>query len=126
MSDESVGGPVDRDVGRQRHWTDAASRDELEDYCRHAEDDLRAQAEELDRLRAENDRYSRERMDLALLVARLVRRLRAARDGKGCLAGDDAMASAALEYLQRKGLSSPLRNETPNDRANRPSGAAQE
>jgi len=48
--------------------------------------------------------------DLALLVMRLARRLKAAREGRGTRAGDDALANQAVEYLRRKGLISPLRS----------------
>lgn len=59
----------------------------------------------------EIDRLNSERLDLACLVLRLIRRMRAARVGEGMAAGDDALEQQALGYLQRKGLSaSPLRD----------------
>lgn len=61
------------------------------------------------------DRLNAERLDLALLVGRLIHRMRAARDGRGHMAGDVALAEKAVDYLRRKGLTSPLR-EGPNDR----------
>ena len=47
--------------------------------------------------------------DLALLVGRLIRRMRAARTGQGMAAGDDALEQQVIGYLRRKGLVSPLR-----------------
>jgi hypothetical protein len=61
---------------------------------------------------SEVDRLNAERLDLALLVQRLIRRMRAAREGKGIKLGDDAMEQAAIGYLKRKGLiGSPFRAE---------------
>ncbi len=73
-----IGVAVDRAVGRVAHWTDKASRDELEDYCRHAEDDLRARDAEIDRLRAEAEALRKEKqglLDMQAAIARLRRRL---------------------------------------------------
>jgi len=53
----------------------------------------------------------RERSDLALLIGRLIRRMRAARAGEGMAAADDVIEQFAIGYLQRKGLVSPLRGE---------------
>lgn len=47
--------------------------------------------------------------DIALLAIRLVRRMRAAREGKGSAAGDAEMAKQVICYLKRHGLSSVLR-----------------
>jgi len=52
-------------------------------------------------------KLTRQANDLALLCARLVRRLRAARDGKGSAAGDADMERRVIEYLKRKGLYRP-------------------
>lgn len=57
----------------------------------------------------ERDIFRTERIDLALLVGRLIRRMRAARTGEGMAAGDDALEHQAIGYLRRKGLMSPLR-----------------
>lgn len=67
----------------------------------------------------EIDRLNSDRLDLALMVYRLIRRMRAAREGRGHAAGDEALAAKALDYLQRKGLqASPLRADAgPNVRA---------
>ena len=59
---------------------------------------------------AEIDRLNSDRLDMALMVYRLIRRMRAAREGRGHAAGDEALAAKALDYLQRKGLQArPLR-----------------
>lgn len=60
---------------------------------------------------AEHERaiFRSERLDLALLVGRLIRRMRAARTGEGMAAGDDALEQQCIGYLRRKGLASPLR-----------------
>jgi len=60
------------------------------------------------------DRLNSERLDLALLVGRLIHRMRAARDGRGVAAGDEALEQQAIGYLRRKGLISPLREDGPN------------
>lgn len=65
-------------------------------------------------LRSEIDRLTTERQDLVLMVGRLLHRMRAARDGRGIVAGDDALEQQVLGYLRRKGLTSPLREEGPN------------
>jgi hypothetical protein len=60
----------------------------------------------------EIDRLNSERLDLALLVYRLMRRVEAARSGKGSKAGDDQMLAKAKDYLRRKGLqANPLRQD---------------
>lgn len=58
----------------------------------------------------ENELLLRERNDLALLVGRLIQRMRAARVRKGTAAGDDALEQQATDYLRRKGLVKHLRN----------------
>ena len=55
------------------------------------------------------DRINAERADLALLVMRLVRRMKTARKGEGHASDDAALANSALEYLRSKGLTTPLR-----------------
>jgi len=72
---------------------------------------------ELETAEHERDIFRSERLDLALLVGRLIRRMRAARTGEGMAAGDDALEQQCIGYLRRKGLTSPLREEGPNDRA---------
>jgi hypothetical protein len=63
-----------------RHWSETAEIDVLRDYCRHAETHQRAQAEELERLRADdkrnramlftlNDAVERLRADAAIAAA---------------------------------------------------------
>lgn len=69
---------------------------------------------ELETAEQERDILRSERLDLALLVGRLIRRMRAARTGDGMAAGDDALEQQAIGYLRRKGLVSPLRDEGPN------------
>lgn len=69
---------------------------------------------ELETAEHERDIFRAERLDLALLVGRLIRRMRAARTGEGMAAGDDALEQQCIGYLRRKGLTSPLREETPN------------
>jgi hypothetical protein len=59
---------------------------------------------------SEVDRLNAERLDLAMLIIRLCQRMRAAREGRGIAAGDDALEQQALGYLKRKGIvGSPLR-----------------
>jgi hypothetical protein len=58
---------------------------------------------------ADHDRLISERFDLATLVRRLITRMHAARKGQGAPSGDDELAEAAMDYLRRKGLTSPLR-----------------
>jgi hypothetical protein len=59
---------------------------------------------------SEVDRLNAERLDLAMLIIRLCQRMRAAREGRGIAAGDDALEQQALGYLTRKGIvGSPLR-----------------
>ncbi len=67
-----------------------------------------------EKVRSEVDRLNAERHDLALLVSRLIRRMRAARAGDGIAAGDDALEQQCIGYLRRKGLTRPLREEGPN------------
>lgn len=69
---------------------------------------------ELETAEQERDIFRSERFDLALLVGRLIRRMRAARTGEGIAAGDDALEQQCIGYLRRKGLTSPLREEGPN------------
>lgn len=64
---------------------------------------------ELETAEQERAVFRSERLDLALLVGRLIRRMRAARTGQGMAAGDDALEQQAIGYLRRKGLTSPLR-----------------
>jgi len=68
----------------------------------------------------EIDRLNSERLDLALLVGRLIRRMRAARIGDGLAEGDAVLEEEVLGYMRRKGLASPLRNEAPNVRVQPP------
>lgn len=49
-------------------------------------------------------KLTREVNDLALLCARLVKRLRAAREGKGSAIGDAQMEMTVIKYLTRHGL----------------------
>ena len=60
------------------------------------------------------DRLNSELLDLALLIGRLIHRMRAARDGRGIASGDEALEQQAIGYLKRKGLLRPLREEGPN------------
>ena len=53
---------------------------------------------------AQRDELRSQTLDLALLIGRLIFRMRAAREGRGHLAGDVAMAEKAIDYLRRKGL----------------------
>lgn len=53
---------------------------------------------------AQRDELRSQTLDLALIVGRLIVRMRAAREGRGHLAGDVAMAEKAMDYLRRKGL----------------------
>lgn len=77
-----------------------------------------ARAVAAERERCDVDRLNSERLDLALMVYRLIRRMRAARAGEGSLAGDETMAEKAIDYLRRKGLeSSPYRSEAEGVRA---------
>ncbi len=69
---------------------------------------------ELETAEHERNIFRSERLDLALLVGRLIRRMRAARTGEGMAAGDDALEQQCIGYLRRKGLTSPLREEGPN------------
>ena len=50
------------------------------------------------------DRLNGQRIDLAMLVQRLIRRLDAARRGEGTVTGDDQLVASARDYLRRKGL----------------------
>ena len=76
---------------------------------------------ELETAEQERDIFRSERLDLALLVGRLIRRMRAARTGEGMPAGDDALEQQCIGYLRRKGLTSPLREEGPNAKLTGPS-----
>jgi hypothetical protein len=72
---------------------------------------------EIERLRTvenERDILRTQTLDLALLVGRLIRRMRAARAGQGMAAGDEALEQQVIGYLRRNGLTSPLRAEGPN------------
>jgi hypothetical protein len=60
--------------------------------------------------RMERDILRSQTLDLALLVKRLIRRMRAARTGEGIAAGDEALEQQCIGYLRRKGLTSPLRD----------------
>ena len=64
--------------------------------------------------RERGDSLRSQTLDLAMMVGRLIRRIRAARAGKGIEAGDDALELECLGYLRRKGLTSPLRQEPPS------------
>lgn len=79
-----------------------------------------ARLDELETAERERDSLRSQTLDLALLVGRLIRRMRAARTGEGMAAGDDALEQQCIGYLRRKGLTSPLRNEPPNTEGNRP------
>ena len=74
----------------------------------------RTRLTELETAEQERNSFRSERRDLALLVGRLIRRMRAARTGEGMAAGDDALEQQCIGYLRRKGLTSPLREEEPN------------
>lgn len=64
-------------------------------------------------LRLDVDRLNAERLDLALIVCRLMRRVVAARSGKGSKAGDDDLLAKAQDFLSRNGLQArPLRDDT--------------
>lgn len=66
---------------------------------------------ELETAEQERDIFRSERLDLTLLVGRLIRRMRAARTGEGMAAGDDALERQCIGYLRRKKLASPLRSD---------------
>ena len=70
---------------------------------------------ELETAEQERDILRSQSLDLALMVGRLIRRMRAARAGKGVAASDEDLERKCLDYLRRKGLTSPLREESPND-----------
>jgi hypothetical protein len=65
---------------------------------------------ELETAELERDNLRFQTLDLALLVGRLIRRMRAARTGEGIAAGDEALEQQCIGYLRRKGLTSPLRD----------------
>ena len=65
---------------------------------------------ELEAAEHERDILRSQTLDLALLVGRLIRRMRAARTGEGIAAGDEALEQQCIGYLRRKGLTSPLRD----------------
>ncbi len=65
---------------------------------------------ELETAEHERDILRSQTLDLALLVGRLIRRMRAARTGEGIAAGDEALEQQCIGYLRRKGLTSPLRD----------------
>jgi hypothetical protein len=65
---------------------------------------------ELETAEHERDILRSQTLDLALLVRRLIRRMRAARTGEGIAAGDEALEQQCIGYLRRKGLTSPLRD----------------
>ncbi len=65
---------------------------------------------ELETAEHERDILRSQTLDLALLVKRLIRRMRAARTGEGIAAGDEALEQQCIGYLRRKGLTSPLRD----------------
>jgi hypothetical protein len=65
---------------------------------------------ELETAEHERDTLRSQTLDLALLVRRLIRRMRAARTGEGIAAGDEALEQQCIGYLRRKGLTSPLRD----------------
>ena len=65
---------------------------------------------ELETAEHERDILRSQTLDLALLVRRLIRRMRAARTGEGIAAGDEALEQKCIGYLRRKGLTSPLRD----------------
>ncbi len=76
----------------------------------------RARLAELESAERERDTLSGQVLDLAMLVGRLIQRMRAARAGNGVAAGDNALERKCISYLQRNGLTSPLREEGHNDR----------
>jgi hypothetical protein len=61
-------------------------------------------AQERERCAAERDNLNSERLDLAMLIQRLLVRMRAARNGQGIVDGDESLRQAAIGYLVRKGL----------------------
>jgi len=65
---------------------------------------------ELETAELERDNLRFQTLDLALLVGRVSRRMRAGRTGEGIAAGDDALEQQCIGYLRRKGLTSPLRD----------------
>ncbi len=65
---------------------------------------------ELETAEHERDILRSQTLDLALLVGRLIRRMRAARTGEGIAAGDEALEQQCIGYLRCKGLTSPLRD----------------
>lgn len=105
----AVGAQVDRGV-RPRAWVrpNAGWVTGVASYGEHCPPGWVGAAEPLYE-QAAIDAANSERHDLALLVARLIRRMRAARTGEGMAAGDDALERQAVGYLMRKGLMRPLR-----------------
>lgn len=97
----------------------AEERDALRERVRTVEVNLGAALEsaviaatERDSLREANNAAQRERLDLSLLVRRLVFRLRTARPGHDISQGDEALARQALDYLRRHRLEGvPLRDD---------------
>ena len=65
---------------------------------------------ELETAEHERNILRSQTLDLALLIKRLIRRMRAARTGEGIAAGDEALEQQCIGYLRRKGLTSPLRD----------------
>lgn len=112
MQNEPAGGaPLDRGV-RPCAWTLQSELDARETTCKahlwfvNPVNTSWAPLYDRDTI----DRLNSDRLDMALMVYRLIRRMRAAREGRGHAAGDEALAAKALDYLQRKGLqASPLR-----------------
>lgn len=113
------------EVASLRRWksTNAPRLEALEGLLRAAQADAKAGREAIATLASERaanatltdevDRLNAERLDLALIVYRLMRRVVAARSGKGSKAGDDDLLARTQDFLSRNGLQArPLRDDT--------------
>jgi hypothetical protein len=105
-----VGNDNDKDTCRQV-W-EAATAAERERCAAIADKHARRNywKDKCNEARMERDILRSQTLDLALLVGRLIRRMRAARTGEGIAAGDEALEQQCIGYLRRKGLTSPLRD----------------
>lgn len=66
---------------------------------------------ELETAEQERNIFHMQRIDLAFLVQRLIRHMRVTRTVTGAAPVDDLLERQALDYLCRKKLISPLRDE---------------
>jgi len=108
---------VPSEVWADHVFTDDPERTKLAREYGRKVDALYTEEQMLARVAAERERGDSLRsqtLDLALMVGRLIRRMRAARAGKGVAASDEELERKCLDYLRRKGLTSPLRQEPPS------------